>query len=117
MQISRATENLVYSVMCNSPSDPNDVGRPNCSHGNSKIVDPLGNVLDEAGVFEERLVIAELNIAAASGGPAMRTIGEDPATKKRYGVACENEPYAAWVRSGLKLVRRLDGTRVPAHLQ
>jgi predicted amidohydrolase len=117
MQISRATENLVYSVMCNSPADPEDVDRPNCSHGNSKIVDPLGNVLDEATVFEERLVIADLQLDEATGGPATRTLGENPATQKLYGVDCENDAYAAWIRAGLKLVRRLDGSRVPAHLQ
>ena len=50
MQISRATENLVYSVMSNCPADRENVTRPNCSHGNSKIVDPMGNVIDEAGV-------------------------------------------------------------------
>jgi predicted amidohydrolase len=117
MQISRATENFVYSVMCNSPADPQDIDRPNCSHGNSKIVDPLGNVLDEAGVFEERLVIADLDLDQATGGPVTRTIGTNPTTKELYGVDCENEAYAQWVRAGLKLVRRLDGSRVPAHLQ
>ena len=61
MQNSRATENLVYSVMSNSPSDPEDVDRPNCSHGNSKIVDPPSNVRDAAGVFEERPVIVLSN--------------------------------------------------------
>ncbi len=45
MQISRAAENYVYAVMANAPADRKTFGRQNSSHGNSKIVDPLGNVL------------------------------------------------------------------------
>ncbi len=117
MQISRATENLVYSVMSNSPADPRDVTRPNCSHGNSIIVEPLGNVIDEAGSFEERLVMGELKIAAASASTTTRTLGQNKGTQKLYGVDCENVAYAQWMKAGLKLVRRLDGTKIPAHFQ
>ena len=38
MQISRATENMVYGVMCNAPQDSDDMQRSNASHGNSMIV-------------------------------------------------------------------------------
>ena len=113
MQISRATENLVYSVMSNCPADPANITRPNCSHGNSKIVDPLGNILDEAGVFEERLVVADLQLAKATGDTALRTIGKSPRSSKLYWVDYENKAYAEWVESGLKLVRRLDGSDIP----
>ena len=44
MQISRATENMVYGVMCNAPQDQHDMGRSNTSHGNSMIVEPLGKI-------------------------------------------------------------------------
>ena len=64
MQISRATENMVYVVMCNAAAEVDDMKRAGTSHGNSKIVDPLGNVLDEAGSFEERLVTADLDLQA-----------------------------------------------------
>ena len=47
--ISRATENGIYLVMANTPANPNDMHAPGSSHGNSKIIDPDGNVGKEAG--------------------------------------------------------------------
>jgi len=117
MQISRATENLVYSVMSNSPADPENVRRGNCSHGNSKIVDPMGNVLDEAGVFEERLVVATLDLKKATRSPVTRTLGTSDDIEKRYGVRIEHPSYTEWMKQGLNLVKRLDGSAgIPAHL-
>lgn len=98
MQISRATENMVYAVMANAPADSNAMHRHNASHGNSMIVDPPGNVLDEAGHFEERLVLAQVDMTQATGEPAQRTLGD------------EHPQYAEWMRAGLHLVRRLDGS-------
>jgi len=117
MQISRATENLVYSVMSNCPADREDVARRNCSHGNSKIVDPLGNVIDEAGVFEERLVVADLKMKTATGDTALRTVGQSKGAANLYKTDFENKAYADWVKSGLNLVRRLDGSKVPEHFR
>ncbi len=117
MQISRATENLVYSVMSNAPADPENVKRDNCSHGNSKIVDPMGNVLDEAGVFEERLVTATLDLKKATRSPVTRTLGTSEDIKKQYGVWIEHPAYTEWLKQGLTLVKRLDGSSgVPDHL-
>ena len=98
MQVSRATENLAYAVMANAPADARDMSRSNSSHGNSMIVDIMGNVLDEAGSFEQRLVVARLDLSKSTGGPARRTLEED-----------EHPAYAEWIRAGLHLVRRLDG--------
>ena len=109
MQISRATESLVYAVMANAPAAADAMDRSNTSHGNSKIVDPMGNVLDEAGSFEERLVLAELDLRQASRQPALRTIGKDAGSSKFYDVGCEHPAYADWIKAGLKMVRRLDG--------
>lgn len=109
MQISRATENLVYSVMANAPAVADAMNRRNSSHGNSKIVDPLGNVLDEAGSFEERLVLAELDLDQASRESALRTIGKDADSNKLYDVVSEHPAYADWIKAGLKMVRRLNG--------
>jgi predicted amidohydrolase len=109
MQISRATENLVYAVMANAPADPDNIGARNGSHGNSKIVDPLGNVLDEAGSFEERLVIASIDLGQASRQPVARTLGEDAGSRDLYGIPEEHPAYTAWMKEGLKLVKRLDG--------
>jgi predicted amidohydrolase len=109
MQISRATENLAFAVMCNSPADPEGIKRSNQSHGNSKIVDPLGNVLDEAGVFEERLVTATMDLTQASLMPPQRIAGQDSGSYKKYGTIIENPAYTDWIKSGFKLVRKLDG--------
>lgn len=107
MQISRATENLIYAVMANPPADPRNVRRGNASHGNSKIVDPLGNVLDEASHFEERLVVASLDLSKATGETALRTVGRWPKAREMYSVDLEHQPYAAWVKSGFGLVEVL----------
>ncbi|HIG16654.1 MAG TPA: carbon-nitrogen hydrolase family protein [Candidatus Handelsmanbacteria bacterium] len=96
MQISRATENMVYAVMANAPADADNLGRRNTSHGNSMIVDVLGDVLDEATSFEQRLVVAQLDLSKATGSPAQRTLGE------------EHPAYAEWIRAGLQLVQRLE---------
>ena len=108
MQISRATENYVFGVMANPPADPAGFGRYNSSHGNSKIIDPLGNVLDEAGWFEERLVTADLDMSKADASVVLRTMGTDPASNRRYGSGPEHEAYAAWIKQGLSLVKRLN---------
>lgn len=108
MQISRATENLVFAVMANAPADAANMTRSNASHGNSMIVDPMGNVLDEAGSFEERLVVARIDLQQATRSPARRTLGEED-NLATYGSHCEHPAYAEWIRSGLGLVRRLEG--------
>ena len=117
MQISRATENKVYAVMSNSPADPHNVYRGNSSHGNSNIVDPLGNIIDEAGVFEERLVVGIIDLEEASRSPVSRTMGENEHLQNMYGVQSENELYTEWILKGLKLVRRLNGEDIPNHLK
>ena len=116
MQIARATENKVYSVMCNSPADPEDVTRKNCSHGNSKIVDPLGNIIDEATSFEERLVVGIIDLEKADRSSVLRTMGQNEKTNEYYRTECENIEYKRWVMEGIKLVRRLDGENIPTHL-
>jgi predicted amidohydrolase len=113
MQISRATENIVYGVMCNAPQDAADMTRLNASHGNSMVVAPWGNVLDEATSFEERLVVADIDLAQATGATAARTIGGLKRYEDLYSLApggCEHPAYARWMRSGLSMVTRLDGS-------
>lgn len=116
MQISRATENKVYSVMANSPADPNDVERYNCSHGNSNLVDPLGNIIDEADSYEERLVVGILNLEEANRAPVLRTMGKNTEINDYYDVEYENLEYKNWILSGLKMVERLDGQNIPDYL-
>jgi len=117
MQIARATENRVYSVMSNSPADPDDIRRHNCSHGNSKIVNPSGVVLDEARVFEQRLVTATLDLTRATRSTVLRTMGKNQSIKELYDTDYENPEYSKWILNGLKLVRRLDGSDVPDYLK
>ena len=38
---------------------------------------PLGSVIDEAGSFEERLVLAEIDLKQADRSTALRTIGSE----------------------------------------
>lgn len=109
MQISRGTENMVFAVMCNAPADPKNVNRYGSSHGNSMIVDPLGNVLDEAGWFEERLVTATINLREADASTIRRVIGESSEHQQAYGMTCEHPAIREWMRAGLKLVTRLNG--------
>ena len=109
MQISRAAENGVFAVMCNAPADPHDITRMDASHGNSMIVDPAGNVMDEAGSFEERLVIATLDMKLASGTFPLRTLSRDREILELYKTDCENPQMRDWVKEGVRLVRRLDG--------
>lgn len=112
MQISRATENLVYAVMANAPADAHHMKRSNTSHGNSMIVDVMGDVMDEATSFEERLVVARLDMERATGSPARRTLGEDGG-RDLYGTECEHPAYAEWIRAGVGMVTRLGGGEPP----
>lgn len=91
MPISRATENSIYVVMTNAPADANDMHRSGSSHGESKVIHPDGNVLVEAGMFSEEILIQDLNLDAASRGIALRAVND---------ITCLND----WMREGLKLV-------------
>jgi predicted amidohydrolase len=91
MPIARATENGIFLVMANAPGNPDGLHLSSQSHGNSKIVHPDGNVLCEAGHFEERLVVAELDLDAATGGIARRAVEDETVLRE-------------WMRQGVKLV-------------
>ena len=93
MPIARATENSIYLVMANAPANPKDVGASSQSHGNSKIVHPGGNVMAEAGHFEEGLIAANLDMDAATGAMARRSV-EDTTVLQQ------------WMRDGSELVDR-----------
>jgi predicted amidohydrolase len=94
MPISRATENTIYLVMANAPADPDNLRSTSQSHGNSKVIHPDGIVLEEAGHFEERLVIADIDLDKGTGAMATRS-------------AAEQTIIAPWLRDGARLV----GTR------
>jgi predicted amidohydrolase len=63
------------------------------SHGNSKIIHPDGNVLVEAGFFEERLVTATIRVAEASRAMAQRAVQDETILRR-------------WLESGAQLVQK-----------
>jgi omega-amidase len=91
MPVARAAENDIYLVMANAPADPQHMDSPSQSHGNSKIIDPDGNVLDEAGLFEERLVVRTIDVDAARRRYARRAVEDDTLLRD-------------WLRQGAGLV-------------
>src|SRR5688572_2536222 len=93
MPIARATENSIYLVMANAPANPENLRSPSQSHGNSKIVNPDGNVLAEAGHFEERLVVAEIDLEAADRRVARRAVEDETILRE-------------WMKQGVALVER-----------
>ncbi len=88
MPIARATENGVFCVMSNAPADRKTLRG---SHGNSKIIHPDGNVLIEAGFFEERLVTATIRLKDANRSIARRTVNDETILK-------------SWFKEGAELV-------------
>ncbi|UCG48293.1 MAG: carbon-nitrogen hydrolase family protein, partial [Phycisphaerales bacterium] len=89
MPIARATENSIFCIMANAPADPKTLRG---SHGNSKIIHPDGNVLIEAGYFEERLVTANIRIKDANRSIARRAANDDTI-------------LTDWLNDGVKLVQ------------
>lgn len=91
MPIARATENGIFVVMTNAPGDPNDLQNSAQSHGNSKIIHPDGNVLQEAGYFEETLVVYSINIDEATRTIAERSVNDETILNN-------------WIKDGTNLV-------------
>jgi predicted amidohydrolase len=94
MPIARAAENEIYVLMANAPANPDNIRSTESSHGNSKIIDPLGNVMVEAGYFEERAMIADVDFALASRRVATRVLKEPTILQD-------------WYRQGLQYVEEV----------
>ncbi|MBN2271457.1 MAG: carbon-nitrogen hydrolase family protein [Sedimentisphaerales bacterium] len=92
MPIARATENSIFCIMANAPAEAKTLRG---SHGNSKIIHPDGNVLLEAGHFEERLVTANIRLSDASRSIARRAADDETILKQ-------------WLNDGAKLVSVYD---------
>ncbi len=69
--VARAVENNVYIVQANTPQRINPLEG---SHGQSRIVDPNGNLIQEASIFNEEVLTEELDLTKASGGTAKRSL-------------------------------------------
>ena len=88
---ARAVENNVFIVHANTPSAFGRVQPPGTSHGESRIIDTKGNILREAPIHGEALVIADLDIAHAKRGGMAAALTEGP--------------LSAWMKEGLKYVQ------------
>lgn len=95
MPISRATENAIYVVMANAPADPSNINRAGSSHGESKIIHPNGNVMAEAGIFTDAILIRNLDLHQASRNIALRAVNDRTRLHE-------------WMKDGVKLVDRRD---------
>jgi predicted amidohydrolase len=62
--VARAVENQVYVVQANTPQKVDPLEG---SHGQSRIVDPDGTIIQEASIFREEILIETLDINRASG--------------------------------------------------
>ena len=71
---ARAVENNVYIVQANAPANQDATG----SHGQSRIIAPDGNIIQEASIFGEDLITAMLDLTKASRGNAMRSLTRGP---------------------------------------
>jgi predicted amidohydrolase len=87
---ARAVENGVFVVHVNAPANDDASG----SHGQTRIVSPLGNIIQEAGMFEEDVIVATLDT-----GKAARINARN---------AYRSELLAPWWKEGVNLVRRVE---------
>ena len=87
---ARAVENTVYVVQANAPANPDASG----SHGQSRIIAPDGNIVEEASVYDEDVVIATLELGRATG--------------KMARLSVDRGPLSAWWQEGMKRVRIVD---------
>jgi len=86
---ARAAENGVFVVHANAPAN-NDLS---ASHGQSRIVDPVGNIIEEASQFDEEVLIADLELSEAKAENALRSL--------------DIPPLDQWWRDGMRHVRVL----------
>jgi predicted amidohydrolase len=87
---ARAVENTVYVVQANAPANSDASG----SHGHSRIIAPDGNIVEEATVFGEDVLVKTLDMTLATGNTAR--------------ASADRGPLADWWRAGIKRVRILD---------
>lgn len=80
-----AVENTVYLVHANPPADGLKAG----SHGQSRIVAPDGNLVQEASQLQEEVLVADLDMGRATADYALESL---------------EGPLAGWWREGLKQV-------------
>lgn len=81
---ARAVENTVYVVQANAPANTDSTG----SHGQSRLIAPDGNLIEEASIFGENVIAATLDLERSTGRQARQSIDRGPlADWWRAGVA------------------------------
>jgi predicted amidohydrolase len=87
---ARAVENTIYIVHANAPANPDASG----SHGQSRLIAPDGNILQEASLFGEQIVVGTFDLSKATAENAKRSLTRGPLTQ--------------WWQEGVKQVRVLE---------
>lgn len=84
---ARAVENTVFIAHANAPANKDLSG----SHGHSRLIAPDGNLIEEALMLKEEILVAEFDLAQATAANAKRSITRGPLTK--------------WYEDGVKQVK------------
>lgn len=84
---ARAVENTIYVVHANAPANVDASG----SHGHSRLIAPDGNLIHEASIFGEEVLVATLDIRQATRTNALKSLTRGP--------------LADWWRQGLTHIR------------
>jgi len=87
---ARAVENNVYVVHANAPANQDATG----SHGQSRIIEPDGNIIRESSIFGEEVITTTLDLTKASSNNAMRSLTRGP--------------LQDWWKEGIKNVRIIE---------
>lgn len=87
---ARAVENTVFVVQANAPANKDTSG----SHGQSRIIAPDGNILREASIFGEDVLIETLDLRKATRNNARGSL--------------DRGPLRDWWKEGVKRVRVIE---------
>ncbi len=87
---ARAVENTVWVVHANAPANADATG----SHGQSRLIAPDGNLVQEASIFREEVLVGTLDLARATAANARRSL--------------TGAPLARWWQEGVRQVRIID---------
>jgi predicted amidohydrolase len=71
---ARAVENAVFIVHANAPANAEDFSG---SHGQSRVILPDGNLVEEASIFGEDVIIADLDLGFEGGIRAKNSLRSD----------------------------------------
>lgn len=84
---ARAVENNVFIAQANAPANTDSTG----SHGHSRLIAPDGNILKEASVFQEDVLVGEFDLSQATARNARQSVTRGP--------------FSKWYEDGMKQVK------------